>query len=194
MTTEPFVAIGVPSGDMVHTDFAMTLANFCINPGANVFLISAKSSLVVLGRNQCAATAVMAKATHLLFLDSDMVFPLNTLTKLLGHNKDIVGAVYSQRAAPFHPMGMTEEGEHIHVTSGLRRMKIIPTGCMLIRTSVFEKLAKPWFNTVSEGDKLMGEDYYFCQRARAAGFEVWCDGELSLAVGHIGQKIYKIEK
>ena len=29
----PMVAIGVPSGDLVHTDFAMSLAMLCMNPG-----------------------------------------------------------------------------------------------------------------------------------------------------------------
>lgn len=188
------VAIGVPSGDMVHADFAMSLANLCRHSGPPFFLINAKSSLVALGRNQCAAAALLAKATHLFFLDTDMVFPTNTLVRLLQHDKDIVGAVYSQRAAPFHPLGVTKEGEHKHVTRGLHAMKIIPTGCMLIRMSVFSKIPKPWFNTVADGEQLLGEDYFFCDQARRAGFEVWCDGDLSREVGHIGQKLYKLSE
>jgi len=190
---QPFIAIGVPSGDMVHADFAMRLATLCLNPGARAFLVNARSSIVALGRNQCAEAAKLASATHLLFLDSDMVFPPDTLTRLLKHDKDIVGAVYSQRAAPFHPLGVTLEGEHIHITGGLRRMKIIPTGCLLIRMTVFDKMAKPWFSTRIEGEKLLGEDYYYCERALAAGFEIWCDGNLSSEIGHIGQNIYKLD-
>jgi hypothetical protein len=190
--TAPLVAIGVPSGDMVHADFAMRLATLCLNPGARTCLINAKSSIVALGRNQCAEAAKLAGATHLLFLDSDMVFPADTLARLLRHDKDIVGAVYSQRAAPFHPLGITWEGEHVHVTSGLRRMKIIPTGCLMIHTSVFDKIRKPWFSTRIEGEKLLGEDYYFCEAAQKAGVEIWCDGDLSSEVGHIGQQIYTL--
>jgi hypothetical protein len=40
------VAIGIPSGDMVHADFAMNLATLCLNPGARTCIINAKSSLV----------------------------------------------------------------------------------------------------------------------------------------------------
>lgn len=188
----PTVAIGIPSGDMVHADFAMRLATLCLNPGARTCIINAKSSLVALGRNQCVEAAKLAGATHLLFLDSDMLFPIDTMTRLLRHNKDIVGAAYSQRVAPFHPLGVTQEGEHMHVTSGLRRMKIIPTGCLLINLKIFDKLAKPWFNTRVEGEKILGEDYYFCEQAHKAGFEIWCDGDLSREVGHIGQKIYQL--
>jgi hypothetical protein len=189
---KPVVAIGVPSGDLVHTDFAMSLAMLCMNPGAQVFMLNARSSLVAIGRNQCAGAAQIMKATHLLFLDTDMSFPADTLTRLLAHDKDIVGATYSQRMPPFHPLTVTEEDEHIHITSGLRRVKLLPTGCMLIKVSVFNALAKPFFTLIAEGDQLRGEDYYFCQNARAAGFEIWCDGDLSAKVGHIGQKTYRI--
>ena len=44
--------------------------------------------------------------------------------------------------------------------------------------------------TRAEGEKILGEDYYFCERAREAGFEIWCDGDLSRELAHIGQKAY----
>ncbi|MDR3424576.1 MAG: hypothetical protein P4M13_05795 [Alphaproteobacteria bacterium] len=194
MTTSPppLIALGIPSGDFVHADFAMSLAMLCMNPGAPVVLLNARSSLVPLGRNQCAGAAQIVKASHLLFLDTDMIFPADTLKRLLAHDKDIVGASYSRRVPPFHPLTVTEEGEHIQITSGLRRVKQIPTGCLLIRMSVFDALPKPWFNLVAEGDQLRGEDYYFCEQARAAGLALWCDGDLSMQLGHIGQKINRL--
>jgi hypothetical protein len=188
--TAPFVAIAVPSGDMVHADFAMRLATLCLNPGARACIINAKSSLVMIGRNQCVEAARLVKATHLLFLDSDIVFPVDTLTRLLAHGKDIVGGLYVQRTPPHHSLGMTYEGKHELVTEGLKRMKIMPTGCLLLRLALFDKLTKPWFNTQSVGEKIMGEDYYFCERASAAGFEIWCDGDLSRELAHLGQKAY----
>ncbi|MDE1900401.1 MAG: hypothetical protein KGI37_02010 [Alphaproteobacteria bacterium] len=190
--TETLVAVGIPSGDLVHADFAMSLAMMCQNPGAQMFLLNARSSLVALGRNQCAGGAQIMKASHLLFLDTDMVFPVDTMKRLLAHDKDIVGATYSQRMPPFHPLTVTEDGEHAHVTAGLQRVRLLPTGCMLISTSVFDALEKPYFNLVAEGDQLRGEDYYFCEKARAAGFDIWCDGDLSAQLGHVGQKIYRI--
>jgi hypothetical protein len=159
--TNPLVAIGVPSGDMVHADFAMHLANLCANPGA-----------------------------HLLFLDSDMTFPPDTLKRLLAHNKDIIGALYSRRSEPFLPTGTTLDGRHVSSADGMTRMKIMPTGCLLIAMKIFDRLTKPWFNTRVHGETLLGEDYYFCERAAEAGFEIWCDGALSREIGHIGQKIY----
>jgi hypothetical protein len=186
------VAIGIPSGDLVHADFAMSLAMLCMNPGAQVALVNSRSSLVPLGRNQCVGAAQIMKATHLLFLDTDMVFPADTLKRLLAHEKDIVGATYSKRMPPFHPLTITLEGELAHVTSGLKRVKLLPTGCLLIRLKVFEAISLPYFNLETENGQLRGEDYYFCEKARAAGFELWCDGGLSIQIGHIGQKINRI--
>jgi len=192
--TQPLVAIGVPSGDFVQTEFAMSLAMLCMNPGAPVALVNSKSSLVPLGRNQCVGAAQAMKATHLLFLDTDMVFPADTLKRLMAHDKDIVGATYSKRAAPFHPLTITEDGKLEQITSGLCRVKLLPTGCMLIRLGIFDKLSAPYFNLGTEGGQLLGEDYYFCEHARAAGFALWCDGDLSSQLGHAGQKIYRLNE
>ncbi|MFA4993833.1 MAG: hypothetical protein WC521_00810 [Bdellovibrionales bacterium] len=188
------VAIGIPSGDFVHADFAMSLAMLCMSPGAPVALVNAKSSLVPLGRNQCVGAAQAMKATHILFLDTDMVFPADTLKRLLAHEKDIVGATYSKRAPPFHPLTITEEGKLAQITSGLHHVKLLPTGCLLIRMTVFDKLSMPYFNLESEGEQLRGEDYYFCEKARAANFDLWCDGDLSSQMGHIGQHIFRLNE
>jgi hypothetical protein len=186
------VAIGIPSGDLVHADFAMSLAMLCMSPGAEVILLNSRSSLIPVGRNQCAGAAHIMKATHLLFLDTDMIFPADALERLLARDKDIVGATYSKRMPPFHPLTVSAEGEHVQISSGLRQVQLLPTGCMLIRMSVFDALPKPYFNLVAEGDQLRGEDYYFCELARAAGFQIWCDGDLSAQMGHIGQKIHRL--
>ncbi len=187
----PLVAIGIPSGDMVHADFSMSLATMCFNAGVRAFVVNAKSSLVMVGRNQIIEAAKLAKATHVLFLDSDITFPPHTLSRLLAHDKDIVGGMYVQRVPPHHPLGVTCEGQHVAITSGLCQMKIMPTGCLLIRLSVFDALPKPWFNTVAVGEKIMGEDVYFCEHATGAGFQIWCDGDLSSEIAHLGQKAYR---
>jgi hypothetical protein len=186
----PIVAICVPSGDMVHADFAANLAALCLDPGARTGVINCKSSLVAVARNQCVAAALHIKATHVLFLDSDMVFPLDTLKRLLKHEKEIVGALYSRRRPPFDPTGLPYDGAK--ETNGLLRMKNMPAGCLLIATRVFEKIQKPWFSGRIEGEHILGEDVHFCEHAAAAGFEIWQDTVLSHEVGHIGEKVYKL--
>lgn len=188
--TTPRVAIAIPSGDMVHAEFAMRLANMCLNPGASCFIVNARSSLVMVGRNQCVQAAQLAGATHLLFLDSDIAFPTDVLGRLLAHDKDIVGGLYVQRVPPHRPVGMTLEGKVENVPEGLHRMASMPAGCLLIKMPVFLALPQPWFNTKNVGEKIMGEDVYFSENARQAGYDIWCDGTLSRELKHIGSCLY----
>jgi GT2 family glycosyltransferase len=186
----PVVAICIPSGDMVHADFAANLAALCLDPGARIGLINNKGSLISVGRNNCVAAAQKINAAYAFFLDTDMVFPVDVLKRLLKHDKDIVGALYAARRPPFQSIGVPFEGTA--EVNGLRRMKTMPTGCLLIKMRVFEKLSKPWFSERVEGEKILGEDIHFCERAHAAGFEIWQDTALAREVGHIGEKVFRL--
>ncbi|HUN98810.1 MAG TPA: glycosyltransferase family A protein, partial [Bradyrhizobium sp.] len=97
-TALPRVAIAVPSGDMVHADFAMAYAQLCMtSAGLPLQLVTVKSSIVAQARNNGVEHAKDFKADFIFFLDSDMVFPPTTLLHLLLHRKDIVGATYTKR-------------------------------------------------------------------------------------------------
>lgn len=187
------VGVGVPSPDMLHADFAMALAAMCFDPGAPILLINAKGSLITVGRNNCVQLAQKDHCTHLLYLDSDMVFPSDTLKRLLAHEKDVVGATYHRRTPPFDLHGITAEGKKPDLTQpGLEEMHFMPTGCLLIAMPVFERLRKPYFRELSDekSGKIMGEDYAFSLCARMVGFQLWLDRDLSREIGHIGQQVW----
>jgi glycosyl transferase family 2 len=190
----PRVAIAVPSGDMVHADFAMAYARLCVASAAlPLQLISAKSSIVAQARNTGVEHAKECGASYLLFLDSDMVFPPNALLRLLLHQKDIVGATYTKRVAPYDVLGSKLAEQPAELSGDLLEMHRIPTGCLLINMQVFDKLAKPYFRfEVDDKEQIVGEDYVFCDRAREAGFRIWCDAALSREIGHIGQSIHRL--
>jgi len=192
------VGICIPSGDMVHADFMLALASMCNNPGAGIALISCKGSLIVVNRNNGVKFSIDLNCTHLLFLDSDMVFPQDTLRRLLAHNKDIVGAAYTKRVPPHDVLGRTLDNKPLEVNTGCIEVRGLPTGCMLINMNVFKRLKRPYFREVfveeggTDAEGVIGEDYYFCDAARAAGCSVWMDVDLSKEIGHIGQMVYRI--
>ncbi len=194
LTVPSLVALCVPSMDMVHADFAMSFARICQNTEPPTMIVNGRSSIVSVARNLCVEAAIKAQASHIMFLDSDMIFPSNTIKRLLAHDKDIVGALYPQRTPPFSPLGVSLSGQAIYATHGLQQMQIMPTGCLLIRSSVFARLTRPYFNTRTNGEAIVGEDYHFCERARIAGFTIWCDGDLSRELGHIGLEIHKLNQ
>jgi hypothetical protein len=61
------------------------------------------------------------------------------------------------------------------------------TGCLLIETRVFLDLQKPYFQFTPNPDKeiggVIGEDIWFCHKAREAGYKIFVD--TSVPVGHL---------
>lgn len=195
MAELPKIAIAYPSGDMVHADFALALAGLCLSLHPLVItVVNAKSSIVAEARNIAVERAQEAEADYLLFLDSDMLFPQTILHRLLLHRKDVVGAVYTKRVPPFDLLGTVLPGTNPPGADGLVEMQRLPTGCLLVRMAVFEALKRPWFRfeTDEETGSILGEDYAFCDMARAAGFSLWADFSLSQEIGHIGQTVYHL--
>jgi hypothetical protein len=133
-------------------------------------------------------------AAFLLFLDSDMVFPRTALQQLLAHQKQIVGATYPKRVAPHSVLGAALANGRVEHEGALIEMRHMPTGCLLIDMTVFDALDAPNFRFLVEAETgaIVGEDYDFCDRVRAAGFSVWCDSRLSFEIGHIGQSVHRL--
>lgn len=204
------VAICIPSGDMVHADFAMSLAALAyrcsaFTQGDQTFeaiplaIINTKGSLVVNNRNKLVAEARALGVDYLFFVDSDIVMHPWTLRQLLSHDKDIVGATYIQREAPHRILGKLPSGELLHEalaagtqvdTTSLMEVGALPGGCLLVKLSVFDGMQIP-FQTpahVTDGEPwIEGEDYFFCRHAREAGHSIWLDWGISVHLRHIGQ-------
>ena len=194
LPTATKVAVCFPSGDMVHADFALSLAGLCCSSfPLDLVIVNTKSSIVAAARNDAVKIAEEAGAGFLLFLDSDMTFPRTTLRRLLAHDRDIVGAHYTTRVPPHNLLGAPLGGDIAVDGDGLVAMRHMPTGCLLIRMSVFAQLKRPYFRFLFSEDtgEVHGEDYVFCDLAREAGFAIWCDANLSLEMGHIGQQIFR---
>jgi hypothetical protein len=74
---------------------------------------------------------------------------------------------------------------------GIEVVDGIGCGIMLIKTSIFEKMEKPYFYFEQlKKNKLLGEDIYFCIKARDSGIDTWVDHDLSKGIKHIGQYVY----
>lgn len=152
------------------------------------------------GMNQLVKDAQQLNATHLLNIDSDMIFPPDALERLLRANKDIVGANYRQRGNHLdqeHPVSVTKfigDGPNGYravleneFPKELFECAAVGLGLTLINMRVFDKLPFPWFRT-TEIEEHSTEDIVFCRDARDLGFEVWCDPTIPMK--HIGTYLY----
>ena len=185
------IIIGMGCQDIIHTSTAHAIGCAIIgNPNIVDFLVY-KGCDIVSARTWLVRQALKAEATHLLFVDSDIMFPPDAIDRLLAHNKDIVGVEYNKRKFPLEKVSkpLTEES-----ATELYQGKVLGTGLMLINLDIFRKknhpMKEPWFNfgRDSQGQLVLGEDAWFVYTARDAGYESWIDP--TIKVGHLGEYMY----
>lgn len=194
------LAIGIPlSWNYVPSDFfdSCMVLNKC---GAEV--IRASSGPIQEMRNNIAMQALGMDCTHLIFLDADMVYPPDTITKLLSHDKDIVGALTFRRWPDFEPLLFTGEPYKMTlidpIPEGLVKVTATGTGCLMINTKVLEVIKYPWFEFGRTDDKKpVGEDINFCYKAGEAGFDVFVDTTVKtehLCNTRVNWNLYNLQK
>ncbi len=172
----------------------MTLAS----AGISVLSMKTEGVYVFMQRNIMAQKALDLECTHVMFVDNDMVFPEDTIMRLLAHDKDIVTTNYvvKMKRGKCRFAAMDSQFKEVRLeaeSTGLQKVYAAPTGTMLIKTEVFKKLPKGWWfhhgwNKASQ--EYMGEDTHFCNLANEFGYDVWIDSDLSKQIEHIGKKAF----
>lgn len=118
--------------------------------------------------------------THILFIDADVLPHKQALRKLIELDVDIVVGCYhiSQKGELRWSVSRVEPFEGMELESLPRnpfKIKSAGFGITLIKFEVFEKLEWPYWKTVYKpGGIEVGEDIYFFNKAREAGYDIWC--------------------
>lgn len=190
--------IAVPCMDQVPAQFAQSLATLK-KVGACVIAFQI-GSLIYTSRNNLAAEAIKHGADYVLWLDSDMLFPPDTLERMLTeikkHDEDVIlTGLYCRRVLPFHPTlfktleikdEMAKWTDFDEIPEDVFEVEGCGFGCVLAPTSVFVDVQAKFGRMFSPiGD--VGEDLSFCWRARQCGWKILCDPSIEL--GHVGHHI-----
>lgn len=151
-------------------------------------------TLTPIARERLTEQAMNDGADYILFVDDDMICPLDMFERLYKRQEDIVGALAFTRYAPHKPVifnlteGYDKVAQKNYYTStiyynypkdSLVECDAVGFGAVLINCKVFEKIPKPWF-VMNNG---VGEDVQFCFDAKKAGFKVFMDTAVKL--GHL---------
>lgn len=195
----PKVAICCPAGDTVATLFCHDLARMFGHtirtaPEIELRYLVMPGSLIPKQREMLALEVLTTDCTHILWLDTDMRFPPNTLLRLLDRKVPIVASNYVERRPPFRPVAFPklERASTRLFTepedTGLVKVDAVGFGVVLMETAVFRKMPEPWFAVgwVPDTKEYVGEDVFFCSKARQYGETIWLDHDLSREVEHIG--------
>jgi len=170
------LAVCTPTNGLMEARTAFSLATALQFTKVPKQLFLAMGALIHVNRNMLVKDAIDAGCSHLLFVDTDMLFNYDDINRLIAHDVDIVGARYNKRILPVQSTvpDITEFSE----------VSFVPTGFLLINIDVFKKIGEPYFSF----DDAESEDMYFCQKAIANGYKVYCDP--TIEIGHLGTAVF----
>ena len=192
---KPFrLLIAVPCTDYMHASFTESLLKLTVHlhrEGIKHDVEIIPGTLVYMARNKLASKAMSGGYTHILFIDSDMVFDENIVETLMFSRKDFVCGTFHSRRPPYGTciFSSLEPVEKVkQYGNGLEPFRIKGCGmaCTMISTEIL-KAVQYKFGTCFNPEKIhgvnFGEDLAFCWRADNIGTEIWCDP--TAKVGHI---------
>jgi hypothetical protein len=142
-------------------------------------------------RNDIVDQALDQGCSKLIFLDTDQIYPEDTILKLIGSGKDIIGGAIHRRYPPFElvmfrgEIGGLERIPEEEIYSG-KVIDVNATGCacVCVDMEVFLNIDKPYFEiTTGENGRTIGEDIGFCDKARKAGYKIHVD--TSIEIDHL---------
>ena len=167
MTTQPFVMIATPCyGGLLNQGYVeaiVALTTYAPQNGFGVQLImNGHDSLITRSRNKLVSVFLdMPQATHLMFIDADIVFKPDYIKRMLDFDQDVVAGMYPVKAidwaqvkkkagadatqeqlqeAGLNLVGLPYPAKEGEERDGFVTAAYAGTGFKLIKRHVFEKL------------------------------------------------------
>ena len=235
------IYVATPVHDQCSIHYTRSLLQFqqeCLKNNILVSFSLLKSSLVTQGRNLSVANYLVecekTDYKYFLFIDSDIEFTFQTIKKMIEADKDVIATPYPMKTLNWNKIanrikknkiedGLTmalhgytwpvkiENDKEIIVKNGVAEVTHAPTGCMLIKKQVFEKMMKElpdlkinqptiingeereekylynFFDTYHEPEtkRYYGEDFGFCKRWTEIGGK--CHILVNEYITHVGE-------
>lgn len=184
--------IAVPTYDYMHFRFVecfTKLIKRLDEDEINYEVAFQGGTLVYVGRDKLAKKAIEGGFTHVLWLDSDMIFTEDLLDDLMFSGKDFVTGIAHGRRPPHASCIFKEVWPFVNrweghdYPSGAFKIGGCGFACVLIKTEIIKAVYKK-NGTAFFPMRELGEDLAFCKRAKELGYEIWA--EPTVWLGHIG--------
>ena len=200
------IAICIPKGRNFVNSFVMSIFGIASfeqhNPDFHInfyiknqpFLVNehdvSKYKRIGEARTELVEMALADNMDYIWFIDDDMELPIDTLSRLFAHDKDYITGLGFMKKPPFFPTIFNSKTFRNKEDNSIRQVylhyfdypkelfEIEGAGLFnaLIKTDVFRKIRKPYFDT-PEANKAshIGEDISLSRRLWEAGIKMYCD-------------------
>lgn len=129
----------------------------------------------------------------LMWIDSDINWNPEDVLKFYRSDKDIISGAYmlgtGEVVAYEKLFGPAYKYDDIKNRTEIFKVESIGFGFVCIKQGIFERLSRPWFQSVEatlkreSGDftfPILGEDLSFCHRVKGLGYEIYLDPTVRL--------------
>ena len=205
---KPSVFIAMPCYDSVKINTMLSIFQLIQHLGQSkveVGINTMKSPLIHQARNYLTSVFLTTEYTHMLFIDSDVEFQADAGLRMLVADKDIICTPYRAKNPDLNNHTYTVKFANPKVVpilpGGLVEIEAGPTGLMLIKRVVFERIMKNhpqlkiknsanqalketekshsfyynFFDFAFEDGYTYGEDVSFCKLARDNDFRIYAN-------------------
>jgi len=164
-----FVATPVHSDVSIHyMQSVFKLQAECNRKKVPIMLQLMKSSLVTSGRNLCVSEFLNSNYTHMLFIDSDILFSVDSIFQMLDKEEEVLSIPYPMKniqwdkviekwkgipsmnyqqactSGNMYPVRIKGDEDDITVKDGLIELSHSMTGCLMIKREALEKMIKAY--------------------------------------------------
>jgi len=206
--------------DWEHVNRYTHISMLCLERPDFVYLDAPRGGDIAEKREGQIEKGMELECTHFAMLDGDMVYPEDTLKKLMDlivtphqTNKgemiigDMAGGLVYRGYPPYEPVvwerSSNGKGKIMWPFQDFKFGEILDAGatgcaCLLVKRQVFEEMERPWFRIQKEEKTVdgkvitirRGEDTYFTENAVKKGFRLLID--TTEDVGHM--RLFQIDR
>jgi len=192
-------------------DSFVNLVVYCMEKGIQFAISRRESSVVYYVRNMCLGGDTLRgenqkpfdgkiEYTHLMWIDSDVIFTPQHFQRLLDYDKDIASGIYMMGNNIHFATVINWDEEYfkkngtfqfiteqdIKGKSGIMQVAYTGMGFVLIKKGVFESITYPWFrpifHKIGNASDFSSEDVSFCLLVKEKNIKIWVDPQVR--VGH----------
>jgi hypothetical protein len=193
------VLIATPTMGSVNVRYFMSILS--LEKPCQTNVVVEEGSLVYMARNRLALKAIENGFDYVLWIDSDMQFKPDTLTRLLEDAKqgmDVVTGICFKRSFPVEPVIC----KSVSCVDGIGDAEIykdyprdtvfeigaMGLGCCLMKVDLLKQVCETFQCSPFEPVPQLGEDYSLCWRLNSLGVKMYCDSRVK--IGHVGDFVY----
>ena len=178
---------------MVYEPFVLSmvqLVQYNAHEGLNIYYNRTTVGSQANARNHLVKSM---QGHWLFFVDTDIVFPYDTLSKLLKiqkkNNLDVLSGIYYQRQAPHYPVVYQSQNDEIwncevkFDRENIAEVYGVGGGCLLVKKKVFDRIQEELKEEPFDIIGSSGEDISFCRRLNKLGIKVHVTNEIP--IGHL---------